>query len=74
MNHINHRRTRIAAEIRAEMGRQRVSLSSLATDAGISPSTLSRRLNGVRPFLLEEVDAICHSLSVPMADILTRAE
>ena len=67
------RRARVAAEIRAELARQNKSKASLAQAAGISPDTLRRRLNGVYPFAIEEVDAICFFLGIPIAEFVARA-
>ena len=67
------RRSRVAAEIRAEAARQKRSRASLAQAAGISVDTLRRRLDGVYPFAVEEVDAICFLLRLPMPELLKRA-
>jgi len=68
------RRTSLAAEIRAEMGRQRVSVNKLSAGTGISASTLYRRLDGVKPFYVEELDAIGQFLKVPDYVLTARAK
>ncbi|MFF9565776.1 helix-turn-helix domain-containing protein [Leifsonia sp. NPDC014704] len=68
------RRVALAGEIRAEMARQRVSVAQLADATGISQSTLYRRLNGVKPLQLEELDAICASLKVSLVALTERAK
>ncbi len=57
---------RVAAEIRAEMGRQRRSGRSLAAELGWGQMYLSRRLSGRAPFNLDDVEAIAKRLEVPM--------
>ncbi|WP_157480086.1 helix-turn-helix domain-containing protein [Leifsonia sp. Root227] len=68
------RRTAIAAEVRAELARQRKTKKSLAEATGISPYTLTRRLAGEKPFLAEELQDIVVFLELPMQDFLDRVE
>lgn len=68
------RRTSLAAEIRAEMARQKVSVNNLSNGTGISASTLYRRLDGVKPFYVEELDAIGRFLKVPDYELTKRAK
>jgi DNA-binding Xre family transcriptional regulator len=68
----NDRRAKVAAEIRAELGRHRLTKVALVNSTGISKDTLRRRLNGDRPFYLEELDAICSFLQVPLSEFLAR--
>lgn len=68
------RRTSIAAEIRAEVARQKVSKATLAQATDIHVDTLRRRLDGHMPFYAEELVAICHFLNIPVAELLERAE
>lgn len=58
---------RVAAEVRAEMGRQRISQDALCGRIGMSQSTLSRRLLGEYPFNTTELAAIAAALDVPVA-------
>ncbi len=51
-----------AAEIRAELGRQDITQDDLAHRVGMSPSALSRRLAGLQPFELQELEAIAAAL------------
>ena len=67
------RRSRVAAEVRAELARQNKSKASLAQAAGISIDTLRRRLDGVYPFYVEEIDAICFFFGIPVAEFIARA-
>lgn len=68
------RRSDLAAEIRAEMARQRVSIAQLSAGTGLSISKLYRRLNGVNPFLVDEFDAIAAFLGVPTWELAARAK
>ena len=67
------RRSRVAAEVRAEIARQQKSKASVAQAAGISPDSLRRRLDGVYPFYVEEIDAICFFLGIPLGEFMARA-
>lgn len=68
------RRTRIAAELRAELARQKMSVSSLSHSTHITVPTLRNRLAGTRPFFLEELDTICAVLGVGLTELIDRTE
>lgn len=57
---------RVAAEIRAEMGRQRRTVASLETQIGWSHMYLSRRLSGRTAIGLDDVEAVAAALEVPV--------
>lgn len=57
---------RVAAEIRAEMARQRRSGNSLSSQLGWSHMYLSRRLSGRSSLRLDDVEAIAAVLGVPV--------
>jgi transcriptional regulator with XRE-family HTH domain len=63
----------VAAEIRAEMGRQRMSQEALAARIGISQQSLSRRLLGTYPFNTIELAKAAEALNVPVGRLLSRA-
>lgn len=67
------RRTRVAAAVHAEIKKQGASRFEIAKAADISDDTLRRRLNGERPFNVDEFVSICHALHVPVAEMLDRA-
>lgn len=67
------RRTHVADELRAEIARQRVSYVKVAQAADISVDTLRRRLDGVQPFFIDELDSITNLLNVAPELILARA-
>ncbi|RCS81822.1 helix-turn-helix domain-containing protein [Brachybacterium alimentarium] len=60
----------VAAEVRAEMARQRTSRKELADATGISLSTLRRRLDDDTPFALDELPRVAHALNVPIAALM----
>lgn len=64
---------RVAAEVRAELGRQRMSQEALAARIGISQQALSRRLLGQYPFNTSELAKAAEALKVPVGRLLSRA-
>jgi transcriptional regulator with XRE-family HTH domain len=57
----------VAAEIRAEMARQRVSHADVAAKLGVSRPWLSRRLSGDTSMSVDDVAKIAEALGVPLA-------
>lgn len=68
------RRARTAAELRAELARQKMSVITLAESTGIKVPTLRNRLSGKAPFYLEELDLICLALGVGLSAFVERTE
>jgi transcriptional regulator with XRE-family HTH domain len=62
--------TDVAANVRAEMARARVSQSELAATGPFSQSSLSRSLAGTRSFTVVELTWIADRLGVPVATLL----
>ena len=60
--------------VRAEMARAGVSQIDLAERVGLSQSGLSKRLRGVVPFDVNELDAIATALGVPAVSLLPQPE
>jgi transcriptional regulator with XRE-family HTH domain len=60
----------VAAEIRAEMGRQQKSQEDLADVLGTARSVISLRLNGHRPFKLDEVQRLADYFGVPITALI----
>lgn len=58
---------RVAAEVRAELARQRVSQETFSQRIGMSQSTLSRRLTGEIPFDTTELARVAEALGVPVS-------
>lgn len=54
----------VAAEVRAELARQRISAIELAQRLPLSLSTLQRRLSGDIPFDVEEICMVAKVLNV----------
>lgn len=63
---------RVAAEIRAELGRQQMSQRQLAEKLGIDQALVSRRLAAInaRPWTTDEIDRIASALGVPVDRLL----
>ncbi len=64
---------RVSSEIRAELGRQRMTQLALAEKIGMQPAILSKRLGskeGFRSFTLDELDAIASALGVPVERLI----
>ena len=64
------RTAQVAANIRAELARQRVSQRSLAVGLGMSPAALSNRLSGATPIDVNELGAIADALGVSASALL----
>jgi DNA-binding Xre family transcriptional regulator len=65
---------RIAAEIRAELGRQNHSRRWLASQIDESHVTVSRWVNGDGPMSFDSLDAICEALGITVSDVLAAVE
>jgi len=74
MEQTEFRRARIAAEVRAELARQKKTKASLSQATGISPDTLRRRLDGVRPFYMDELDSITRFFGIPLVEFISRTD
>lgn len=69
-----NRRSALAGEIRAELARQNLTYSALAEATGITPSTISRRLQGVKPFDLDEIHTIAQFLGLKVSELTARTD
>ena len=58
---------RVAATVRAEMARRKITQTAAASGLGMSQAALSRRLTGVTPFDVEELSALADLLGVSTA-------
>ena len=61
---------RVAAEVRAELGRQNLSQACLASELGWVQSQLSRRLRGLVAFSTDEIERIALQLDVPIEQLV----
>lgn len=66
-------RTAVAAEVRAEMARQRVSVVRLSDTTGIPARSLARRLRGEGRLDIEELARIAAALGHTSSDFLPAA-
>ena len=65
---------RIAAELRAELGRQDRSRRWLAEQVGAPHNTVARWVGGDTPPPLDALDAMCRALGLSVADLLSAVE
>ena len=63
----------IAAEVRAELGRQNISQTQLAIRLGWTKHRLNRRLRSISEFSTGELEQISGALNVPISDLLAEA-
>jgi transcriptional regulator with XRE-family HTH domain len=63
----------VAAEVRAELGRAKISSSELARRLGRSHSYLYRRIRGEVAFDVEDLSAIATELDVPVSRFIKTA-
>jgi len=59
----------VASEVRALMGRHRVSQTALADALGLSQSSLSARLRCELPFDVDELSRVAAHFDVPITDL-----
>lgn len=66
--------SRVAAEVRAELHRRNIAAEHVVAATGISRGTMSRRLNGLLPFTVDELAAIAAMLGVEPSMFLPKLE
>ena len=64
---------KVAAEVRAELGRKELSCAALARMTGINEPVLRRRLKGSAPFRVAELETVAEALHVPVEQFLSGA-
>lgn len=74
MENNNGRRSRLAEEILAELSLQKKRRTDLAAAMGVSLNTLTSRLTGRYPFLLDEVTACAEFLGMSTSELMARTE
>lgn len=62
---------RVAANVRAELARRRVTQTQLASVLGIPQPAVSRRLGGKVPFSIDELADLAAYLGMPVASLIT---
>lgn len=60
----------VAAEVRAELGRQQITQHQLAARLGWAPALLSRRLTGRTPLRTDDIERIAQVLGVPLSQLI----
>jgi transcriptional regulator with XRE-family HTH domain len=60
----------VAAEVRAEMARQRRSQTDLAGALNWTQVFLSRRLTGTVAFTTDEIEAVAGELGIPLSQLV----
>lgn len=61
---------RVATEVRAELGRQRISVNELARRLGWSQPYLSRRVSGTVAFDLTDLERIANELRIGVTALI----
>lgn len=61
----------IAAEIRAEVARQRRKYSDLAKELGLAPATISDRMAGRVPFDTNELEKVAQWLGIDVVHLIS---
>jgi transcriptional regulator with XRE-family HTH domain len=66
--------THVAAEIRAEMARRRMTQRELGEILDLPQSSISKRLQGQTPFNVAELEKVAAALNVPVSRFFRTAE
>ena len=66
--------TALPAEVSATMASRGFTVRALAAATGIPRTTLSRRLSGETPFLMNELQAVCEALDTKISDLVEEIE
>lgn len=64
----------VVAEVRAELGRQSMTSKDLAKALGVSEMWTSRRLRGLTPFDIADLQRVADVFGVPVSRFVTDAE
>lgn len=68
-----HDREAVAGEVRAHMARKRITAATLSESTDIPPATLSRKLNALSSFTVDELLRVARALDVDPAALLAVA-
>jgi transcriptional regulator with XRE-family HTH domain len=63
--------TTVAANVRAELARHRISQTSVAKHLGVSRQNVAQRLNGNVDFRISELITIAELVGIPVTTFLT---
>jgi transcriptional regulator with XRE-family HTH domain len=61
----------VAANVRAELARRRMTARRLAVDIGVTPEWLSRRMRADVPLSVDDLDRIASALDLPPEALLS---
>lgn len=61
----------VAANIRAEAARQKISQTRIACALGLSQQLVSNRMNGKTPFTVDELGVVAEILNTTIGDLVT---
>jgi transcriptional regulator with XRE-family HTH domain len=61
---------KVAAEVRGEAARRRVTSARLAAALDVSTGSMSRRMTGKQPFTVDELALVADTLGVQVEDLL----
>jgi transcriptional regulator with XRE-family HTH domain len=64
----------LIGEVRAEMARQKVTVTKVARATDISRASFSRKLNGSAEFTIRELTRAADFLGLPLSELASRAE
>ncbi len=62
--------TQIAANIRAELGRQNKTRAALAREMDVTEMWVSRRVNAQTPITVDDLSRIADALAVPAVELM----
>lgn len=71
--HVSRLRAQVAAEVRAELARQRLTQQRIVDKLGRSQAYWSRRVNGEEPFDLDDLASLAALLDVPIGRFIPPA-
>lgn len=66
----NEASTTVAANVRAEVARQRIAQVRIAEALGLPQPSVSKRLRGLTPFSIDELQGLAGLLGVPLSVFL----
>lgn len=64
----------VAAEVRAELGRQKITPTAIASQLGVERTTLASRVSGAVAFRPAELDGLARQLGLRASTFVARAE
>lgn len=65
---------RVASNVRAQVGRQRLTQTQVGAALGLAQCVVSRRTRGITPFTVRELVVLAALLQIPPASLLEGVE